>query len=73
MTVFKLAWHGLNNVLRGWRTLAANILFSIIPVLQLSEFRDVLPEQWLSWYALGVVLANMWLRKITTTPMGRKY
>ncbi|WP_159585904.1 hypothetical protein [Chelativorans xinjiangense] len=59
--------------LKGWRTLIANALMAILPIMELTEFRDVLPDVWVPYYALFVVLANMWLRKITTTPVGERY
>ena len=58
--------------LRGWRTIVLNALFTIVPILELTEIRDVLPPHWQPWYALAVVLANMWLRYLTTTPVGKK-
>ena len=60
------------SLLKGSRTFAANALMSILPILSLTEFQDVLPEGFLPWYALGMVLANMLLRAITTTPLGVK-
>ena len=57
--------------MKGFRTLTANALFAIIPIMQLTEFKDVLPEDWLPWYALAMALANMQLRYLTTTPVGR--
>ena len=56
--------------MKGWRTLAANALAMVVPVLELTELRDVMPDNWLPWYALGLALANMGLRWITTTPVG---
>ncbi|MEG9884049.1 MAG: hypothetical protein V6Z86_05445 [Hyphomicrobiales bacterium] len=61
----------LKQKLKGWRTIATNILFAAIPFIELTEWRNVLPESWLPWYALSIALANMGLRYITTTPMGR--
>lgn len=58
--------------LKGWRTVLANILFAVLPLLELTEWRQVLPPDWLPWYVLGVAVANMVLRSMTTTPMGRK-
>lgn len=60
------------KILKGWRTIIFNGLFTVVPILELTEFRAVLPSAWLPWYALGIVLANMFLRKITTTRMGAK-
>lgn len=57
--------------LRGWRTLAFNAVAAALPVLELTEVRNVLPDHWLPWYALGIALANMYLRSITKTPVGK--
>ena len=58
--------------LQGYKTITANLLFTIIPIMELTEFRDVLPNDWLPMYSLAVVLANMYLRYLTTTPIGQR-
>lgn len=58
--------------LRGWRTLVFNTIAGLLPVLQLTEVAAVMPDKWLPWYALTVALSNMWLRAVTTTPIGQK-
>ena len=58
--------------MKGWRTVIFNVLAAIVPILELTELRAVIPAEWLPWYMLGVVLANMALRYVTTTPVGRK-
>jgi hypothetical protein len=64
---------------KGWRTIAFNVIAGIPLVLEaavhiasLPEVAAVLPRDWLPWYSLALVLANMGLRWITTTPIGRK-
>lgn len=57
---------------RGWRTLIFNILAAIIPVAQMTEVANIIPEQYLNWYMLAVALGNMYLRYRTTTPIGKK-
>ena len=57
--------------MKGYRTLAVNVLSTSIPILELTEWRDVMPDGWLPWYVLGLALANVWLRAITTTPVGK--
>lgn len=57
--------------LKGWRTWLVNAALAVLPIVELAEFRDILPDNYVKWYALGVVLVNMWLRKMTTTPLGR--
>lgn len=59
-------------MLKGYKTVIFNVMASVIPILELTEVRDVIPAQYLHYYALGVVLANMVLRYLTTTPVGRK-
>lgn len=58
--------------MKGWRTVVFNVLAAVLPILELTELRDVLPPDWLPWYALAVAIGNIWLRSITTTPMGQK-
>jgi len=64
--------------LKGWRTVLVNLLFAMLPLFEvvvqvanLTEFEALVPTQYLPYYALAVVLANMWLRRITTTPLGK--
>jgi hypothetical protein len=58
--------------LKGWKTVAFNIVAAILPVIQLTEFRDALPPEYLPWYALAIALANLALRHVTDTPAGYK-
>lgn len=58
--------------LKGWRTIAFNVASAILPLLSLTELRDVMPDKWLPWYALIVALGNIYLRSRTTSPMGKK-
>ncbi len=58
--------------MRGYRTILVNLLLTVLPILELTELINVLPPEWLPWYALGMALANMLLRSITTTPVGQK-
>lgn len=65
--------------LKGYRTLIVNAILGlplawdvIWLVLQTPEFQGVIPQDWLPYYSLGMVVVNMYLRKITTTPMGRR-
>ena len=69
--------------LKGWRTVAFNILAAVplvidaaLPMLHeiasLPEIRDLIPSSWLPYYALSLALGNVFLRSITTTPLGRR-
>lgn len=64
--------------IKGWRTILFNVIAGVPLVLELAiqiaslpEVAAVLPRDWLPWYSLALVLANMGLRWITTTPVGR--
>lgn len=71
MNLIARAWTNVGIGLKGWRTIIINVLMSIIPFLELTEFKVLLPVNWLPYYALFIVAANLYLRKITTTPIGR--
>lgn len=69
--------------LKGYRTLIVNIVAAIpaaielalpqlVQVIGMPEFRGILPQGWLPYYALALALANIWLRSITDTPVGRR-
>lgn len=58
--------------MKGYRTILVNVLAALIPFLALAEWRDVIPDQYWPFYALGLAMANMLLRTITDTPIGRK-
>jgi len=57
--------------MKGWRTIAFNILSAIVPILALTEWHAVFPTAWLPYWMLIVALVNTYLRTITTTPIGR--
>ena len=56
--------------LKGWRTWIVNILASLAPVLYLTEWRDVIPTEYWPYYALALAIINIYMRSITTTPVG---
>lgn len=58
--------------MKGWRTLAFNILSAAVPILSLTEWHDALPAGWLPFWMLFVAIANVVLRMITTSPVGQK-
>ena len=58
--------------LKGYRTVLVNILMTIMPILEMSEVLDVMPDGWQSWYTILFAIINLWLRSITTTPMGKR-
>ncbi|WP_323006525.1 hypothetical protein [Pseudorhodobacter sp.] len=69
--------------LKGYRTLILNTIAGahaalelalphVVDVLGMPELRGILPQGWLPDYALALALLNIWLRTITTTPVGRR-
>lgn len=61
----------IKNCLKGYRTFVVNILLAIMPVLEMSEILDVLPKGYEAQYAIMIALVNLYLRTITTTPIGK--
>ena len=58
--------------LKGWKTVTFNVLAAIVPILELTELKGIVPEEYLPFYALAVAMGNVYLRSVTTTPMGKK-
>jgi hypothetical protein len=58
--------------LKGYRTVLVNTLLTVMPILEMTELLSVLPDGWQNWYAIAMAVINLWLRSITTTPMGKK-
>lgn len=61
----------MRGKLKGWRTIAFNVLSTIFPIMSLTEWGAVLPDMWEPYWMLFVALGNTYLRTITTTPVGR--
>lgn len=60
------------DFLKGWRTVGFAGLTALIAFLSMPEFQAVVPKEYLPWVLLAVAMGNIFLRWITTTPMGRK-
>lgn len=67
------------RLFKGFRTYIFNVVAAIVPILSVlsplldkPELRAVVPPDWLPWYSLVVVVVNLWLRSVTTTPPGKK-
>lgn len=58
--------------LKGYRTVLINGFLAAMPILEMSEILDVLPEGYEAPYAIAIALMNLYLRAITTTPIGRR-
>ena len=67
------------NMFRGFRTIVVNAVMALPllaepvgQILNAPEIRDVIPAPYLPYYGIGMVVVNMILRSITTTPVGRR-
>lgn len=64
--------------MKGFRTLIANavaavpVVASIIVSLHSEGLATLIPPQYMGLYTLAVIFANVILRSITTTPIGRR-
>ena len=56
---------------KGWRTLTVNILSVAISVAEIQEWTDIIAPEHQAYFSLGLAVANIALRYITTTPVGR--
>lgn len=70
---------GIRNKLKGYRTVAFNTIVglpvlvdAIAPVLIDPDVGQLIPEDWYPVYLKVVVIVNLWLRYVTTTPVGVK-
>ena len=60
------------NWMKGWRTIAFNSAAAVWAVVQATDVATIVPPAYVPWVALGVATVNMWLRTVTTTPVGVK-
>jgi hypothetical protein len=58
--------------MKGWRTLAVNLLIAGFGVLEATDWTALMGSESAGWAVTGVGIANMVLRSITTTPMGKR-
>lgn len=62
----------MKDYMKGWRTLAFNVLAAALGVLQATDFTPLLPPEYLWLTGIIVAVVNIGLRAITTTPVGKK-
>ena len=62
----------VSNRLKGWRTIAFGGFAAALSIASMPEVAGVMPAHWLPWLSLIVAIGTMLMRKITTTPMGRR-
>ncbi|MEW7008655.1 hypothetical protein [Lentilitoribacter sp. EG35] len=58
--------------LKGYRTVLVNAGLAAMPILEMSEVLDILPDHYEAPYAIFIAVINLYLRSITTTPLGAR-
>ncbi len=66
--------------MKGYRTVMTNIVMSLPLVLDIAvqlldapEVVRFIPEVWMPYYGVAMVVMNIFLRSITTTPMFKSH
>ena len=57
---------------KGWRTVIFNAVSAAVTIMSLTEWRGIVPDDWMPYIALINALGNLYLRWRTTTPLGKK-
>lgn len=68
--------------MKGWRTIIFNAVIAALAALDMlapvllnlmgmPEVQAIVPAAWRPWWVLVLALGNLWLRRVTTTPVGR--
>ena len=61
----------LREKLKGWKTVLVNLAFMVVPILDMTEFAALVPAEYMKYYIFAMVIANLSLRKMTTTAIGK--
>ena len=59
-------------MLKGYKTIVFNLLASVVPLLELTEIKAIVPDDQMPLYMFVVAGVNLLLRYLTTTPVGKK-
>lgn len=59
-------------MLKGYKTILFNLVAAVVPILELTELKEFIPENYLPVYMLVVAVGNLFLRMVTTTPVGKR-
>jgi hypothetical protein len=57
--------------MKGWRTLGLNFAIAGFGVLEATDWTTVLGNEQAGWAVAGIGIANMILRAVTDTPVGK--
>lgn len=56
--------------MKGYRTVIFNAMIATLALLETTDLSFV-PDGWGKYVTLGAAIGNIWLRAITTTPIGK--
>lgn len=56
--------------MKGYRTVVFNSLIATLALLETTDL-SFIPEGWGRYITLAAAIGNIWLRAITTTPIGK--
>jgi hypothetical protein len=57
--------------MKGYKTLLFSLILAIAGALEQFDWLEIVPEQWNGLVLVVIGLIVAWLRKITTTPVGK--
>ena len=67
------------NIIKGWKTIGFNVVASIPILMDIvgqvmndPSIQGLVPDGYMKYYAGALVIVNLVLRKMTTTPVGKK-
>lgn len=79
LACIKSKWQAVKEKLRGWKTIIWNGFIAVVPVIMVSldKIASLDLSQYMTWWmaiAVGFVVSaiGVWLRYITTGPVGAK-
>jgi hypothetical protein len=59
------------NDMKGWRTLLVNSGIAAFGVLEATDWSTMLGSDGAGWAVTGIAVANIVLRSLTTSPVGK--
>ena len=62
----------MKDMFKGWKTVTFNVVSAVVPFMEFTEFKDLVPANYLPYYVLALALGNVYLRSITTSAIGKK-
>lgn len=65
-------WAYISAAFSGWKTVSFNLLAVIVVVAEMSEFQDLMPDEWRAFLPVIVAIGNLLLRHKTRGPVAYK-